>query len=62
MLNKGFGDNGHTNDNRLTTVVSWAGSAYTLLAVETITAASNRPLLGHLSSRHRDCLQALIRY
>lgn len=41
--------------------LSWAGAAYTLHSVEQLATAAGKPLLGHLSSRHRDCLQALIR-
>ncbi|XP_077283397.1 ubr1 ubiquitin ligase isoform X2 [Arctopsyche grandis] len=60
MYTRGLGVDHHAGDPRIITIV-WAGAAYSLLAVEAITAAANKPLLGHLSSRHRDCLQALIR-
>lgn len=61
MYTRGLGVDPHAGDPRIITV-AWAGAAYSLLAVEAITGAANKPLLGHLSSRHRDCLQALIRY
>lgn len=50
----------HPSERRLPSM-TWKSLAYTLHTIEVLLRDSNKPLLGHLSSRHRDCLESLIR-
>lgn len=57
---RGLDVNPHPSDKRLV-LMTWKSLAYTLNTIEVLLRDSNKPLLGHLSSRHNDCLESLIR-
>ncbi|KAF5270880.1 hypothetical protein FQR65_LT05397 [Abscondita terminalis] len=57
---RGLGVHPHTSDRRLP-AMTWKSLSYTLHSIEVLLQDSNKPLLGHLSSRHRDCLESLVR-
>lgn len=57
---RGLNVNPHPSDRRLAPM-TWKSLSYTLHTIEILLRDANKPLLGHLSSRHRDCLESLIR-
>ncbi|KAK4886967.1 hypothetical protein RN001_003238 [Aquatica leii] len=57
---RGLGLEPHPSDRRLPPM-TWKSLSYTLHTIEVLLRDSNKPLLGHLSSRHRDCLESLVR-
>lgn len=57
---RGLNVHPHPSDSRLTPM-AWKSCAYTIHAIEVLLRESNKPLLGNLSSRHRDCLESLVR-
>lgn len=55
---------GYTNphpDNNQIPLITWKACAYTIHSNEVILRYKNKPLLGELSCRQKDCLEALIR-
>ncbi|KAJ8911051.1 hypothetical protein NQ315_004698 [Exocentrus adspersus] len=57
---RGLNVNPHPSDKRLAPM-SWKSLAYTIHSIEVLLRDANKPLLGHLSSRQRDCIESLIR-
>ncbi|CAH0560295.1 unnamed protein product [Brassicogethes aeneus] len=57
---KGLNVHPHPSDSRLAPM-AWKSLAYTIHSVEVLLRDSQKPLLGHLSSRQRDCLENLVR-
>lgn len=57
---RGLVVNPHPADRRLAPM-TWKSLAYTLHSIEILLRDAKKPLLGHLSSRQRDCLENLIR-
>ncbi|KAF5287904.1 hypothetical protein FQA39_LY04078 [Lamprigera yunnana] len=57
---RGLGVEHHPTDRRLP-LMTWKSLSYTLRTIQVLLEDSNKPLLGHLSSRHRDCLESLVR-
>ncbi|KAJ8971803.1 hypothetical protein NQ317_010778, partial [Molorchus minor] len=57
---RGLNVNPHPSDKRLAPM-SWKTLAYTVHSIEVLLRDANKPLLGHLSSRQRDCIESLIR-
>lgn len=59
---RGLNVDPNPTDRRLAPM-AWKSCAYTVHAIETVLRAEEvvRPLLGHLSSRHRDCLENMVR-
>lgn len=57
---RGLNVNPHPSDKRLS-LMTWKSLAYTIHAIEVLLRDSNKPLLGHLSSRQRDCIANLVR-
>jgi E3 ubiquitin-protein ligase UBR2 len=57
---RGLNVNPHPNDARLAPM-AWKSLSYTIHAIEVMLRDSNKPLLGNLSSRHRDCIESLVR-
>jgi len=57
---KGLGVHPHLNDSRVP-LMTWKSCAYTIRSLECLLRDMEKPLLGDLSSRHRDCLESLVR-
>lgn len=57
---RGLSVHPHPSDRRLAPM-AWKSCAYTIHTIEIILRESNKALLGNLSSRHRDCLESLVR-
>ena len=57
---RGLNVNHHPTNQRVPPM-AWKSCAYTIHAVEVLLRDAEKPLLGHLSSRQRDCLETLVR-
>nr|XP_023026641.1 E3 ubiquitin-protein ligase UBR2-like [Leptinotarsa decemlineata] len=57
---RGLNVNPHPSDKRLAPMC-WKTLAYTIHSIEVLLRDANKPLLGHLSSRHRDAIENLVR-
>ncbi|RZF37437.1 hypothetical protein LSTR_LSTR013673 [Laodelphax striatellus] len=57
---KGLGVNPHQLDCRVP-LMAWRSCAYTIHSLEWLLRDTDKPLLGNLSCRKQDCLEALIR-
>lgn len=57
---RGLGVNQNLEDKRVP-LLMWQSCAYTIHTMEILLRDSNKPLLGYLSSRQRDCLESLVR-
>ncbi|GLV35573.1 Ubr1 ubiquitin ligase [Carabus blaptoides fortunei] len=57
---RGLGVNQNLTDKRIPLLI-WKSSAYTIHTMELLLRDMNKPLLGDLSSRQRDCLESLVR-
>ncbi|EFA01832.1 E3 ubiquitin-protein ligase UBR2 [Tribolium castaneum] len=57
---RGLNVNPHPSDKRLAPM-AWKSLSYTTHAIEVLLRDSNKPLLGNLSSRQRDCIETLVR-
>ncbi|XP_046835052.1 E3 ubiquitin-protein ligase UBR2 [Vespa crabro] len=57
---KGFGAEPYEADSRVP-LLAWKSTAYTVHAIEFLIRDMDKPLLGALSSRQRDCLEGLAR-
>lgn len=57
---RGLNVNPHPNDKRLP-LMAWKSLSYTTHAIEVLLRDSQKPLLGNLSSRQRDCIESLVR-
>lgn len=57
---RGLGVNNHPTDKRLAPL-TWKSLSYTIHTIESLLRDAGKPLLGNLSSRHRDCLESFIR-
>ncbi|CAH1159942.1 unnamed protein product [Phaedon cochleariae] len=57
---RGLNVNPHPTDKRLGPM-SWKSLAYTIHSIEVLLRDMNKPLLGNLSSRQRDCIESLVR-
>ncbi|XP_044730986.1 E3 ubiquitin-protein ligase UBR2 isoform X2 [Chrysoperla carnea] len=57
---KGLGVNPHVGDGR-TPLLAWKSCAYTIRTMEILLRDLNKPLLGDLSCRQKDCLESLVR-
>lgn len=57
---RGLNVNPHPSDKRLIPM-NWKSLAYTIHSIEVSLRDLNKPLLGHLSSRQRDCIENLVR-
>ncbi|RZB39562.1 zf-UBR and/or ClpS domain containing protein [Asbolus verrucosus] len=57
---RGLNVNPHPSDKRLAPM-AWKSLSYTTHAIEVLLRDSNKPLLGNLSSRQRDCIESLVR-
>lgn len=57
---RGLNVNPHPSDKRLAPM-TWKSLAYTIHSIEVLLRDANKPLLGNLSSRQRDCIESLIR-
>lgn len=57
---RGLALNQNLEDKRVP-LLMWKSCAYTIHTMETLLRDMNKPLLGYLSSRQRDCLESLIR-
>lgn len=53
-------ENPHPSDKRVVPM-TWKSLSYTIHAIEMLLRDTNKPLLGNLSSRHRDCLESFVR-
>jgi len=58
---KATGFNNPHPDNNQIPLMTWKACAYTIHSNEVILRYKNKPLLGELSSRQKDCLEALVR-
>lgn len=58
---KASGYNNPHPDNNLIPLTTWKACAYTIHSNEVILRYKNKPLLGELSCRQKDCLEALVR-
>lgn len=57
---RGLNCNPNVSDRRLAPM-TWKTCAYTIHTIEILLRDANKPLLDHLSSRHHDCLETLVR-
>lgn len=57
---RGLNVNPHPTDKRLVPLC-WKSLGYTIHSIEVLLRDSQKPLLGHLSSRQRDCIESLVR-
>ncbi|CAG9856266.1 unnamed protein product [Phyllotreta striolata] len=57
---RGLNVNPHPSDTRLAPMC-WKSLGYTIHSIEVLLRDADKPLLGHLSSRHRDCIESLVR-
>lgn len=57
---KGLGAEPHESDSRVP-LLAWKSTAYTVHAIEFLIRDTDKPLLGALPSRQRDCLEGLAR-
>lgn len=57
---RGLNVHPHPTDKRVAPM-AWKSLSYTLHAIEVLLRDANKPLLGNLSSRHRDCLESFVR-
>lgn len=57
---RGLNVHPHPQDKRVTPM-AWKSLSYTIHTIEVLLRNANKPLLGHLSSRHRDCLESFVR-
>ncbi|XP_050506172.1 E3 ubiquitin-protein ligase UBR2 [Diabrotica virgifera virgifera] len=57
---RGLNVNPHPYDKRLVPMC-WKTLAYTIHSIEVLLRDAQKPLLGHLSSRQRDCIESLVR-
>lgn len=57
---KGLGAHPNQDDQRVP-LMAWKSCAYTIHALEALTRAIGKPVLGDLSCRQQDCLEGLIR-
>ncbi|XP_050524886.1 E3 ubiquitin-protein ligase UBR2 [Daktulosphaira vitifoliae] len=57
---KGTGVNPHPDNNQIP-LMTWKACAYTIHSIEVILRYKNKPLLGDLCCRQKDCLEALVR-
>ncbi|XP_022906723.2 E3 ubiquitin-protein ligase UBR2 [Onthophagus taurus] len=57
---RGLNVGSHPDDRRIAPM-AWKSCAYTIHTIEMILRDANKPLLGNLSSRHRDCIESLVR-
>lgn len=60
IYTRGLSVHHHPTDKRVAPM-TWKSLSYTIHAIEVLLRDSNKPLLGHLSSRHRDCLESFVR-
>ncbi|XP_060866207.1 E3 ubiquitin-protein ligase UBR2 [Metopolophium dirhodum] len=58
---KATGFNNPHPDNNQIPLMTWKACAYTIHSNEVILRYKNKPLLGELSSRQKDCLEAMVR-
>lgn len=58
---KATGYNNPHPDNNQIPLITWKACAYTIHSNEVILRYKNKPLLGELSCRQKDCLEALVR-
>lgn len=57
---RGLNVSPHPTDRRVAPM-AWKSCSYTIHAIEVLLRDNNKPLLGNLSSRQRDCIETLIR-
>lgn len=57
---RGLSVNPHPTDKRVAPL-AWKSLSYTIHTIEMLLRDANKPLLGSLSSRHRDCLESFVR-
>ncbi|XP_057659801.1 E3 ubiquitin-protein ligase UBR2 isoform X1 [Diorhabda carinulata] len=57
---RGLNVNPHPMDKRLVPMC-WKTLGYTIHSIEVMLRDAQKPLLGHLSSRQRDCIESLVR-
>lgn len=57
---KGLGVHPHIGDSRVPLMI-WKSCAYSIHSLECLLRDMEKPLLGDLSCRHRDCLESLVR-
>lgn len=50
----------HPTDRRIAPI-AWKSCSYTIHAIEVLLRDNNKPLLGNLTSRQRDCIESLVR-
>lgn len=61
IYSKATGYNNPHPDNNQIPLMTWKACAYTIHSNEVLLRYKNKPLLGELSCRQRDCLEALVR-
>lgn len=60
IYTRGLNVHHHPTDKRVAPM-TWKSLSYTIHTIEMLLRDTNKPLLGQLSSRHRDCLESFVR-